>query len=139
MAKDLYDRSGRASHYIDDDGTMYTCFGQTVGFVKGESVYTNDGCTTVGSATQVEMQLHSRMMHRAAPSADAINTVDKEHPDHSANSSDTLNPPIPARPTLSWIGLPTSCSPHFRSAGLNGADASVIFSARTVPVAARHP
>ncbi|MFK4382509.1 4-fold beta flower protein [Bradyrhizobium sp. USDA 223] len=43
MAQDFYDRSGRATHYVDDRGTFYTWGGQPVGFVQGEELYTSSG------------------------------------------------------------------------------------------------
>ncbi|WP_064696079.1 4-fold beta flower protein [Rhizobium aegyptiacum] len=40
---DFYDRNGRATHYINDAGKVYTWSGAPVGFVRGDSVYNNRG------------------------------------------------------------------------------------------------
>ena len=43
MPEDFYDRAGRASHYIDDNGTFYTWGGRPIGFVQGEELYNYAG------------------------------------------------------------------------------------------------
>src|SRR4051812_6130072 len=43
MSQDFYDRAGRATHYIDDNGTFYTWSGQPIGFVQGEELYSSSG------------------------------------------------------------------------------------------------
>lgn len=43
MAWDFYDRNGHATHYVNEDGTLYSWGGQPMGFLQGEELYATSG------------------------------------------------------------------------------------------------
>ncbi len=43
MTMDFHDRNGRATHYINPNGVLYSWGGQALGKLHGENLYNNSG------------------------------------------------------------------------------------------------
>lgn len=108
MAHDLYGRDGRPTHYVNNDGTLYTWGGSPIGFVNGEEIYTSSG-RHVGRLSNGWMRDRSEnaVAFTAGASGGPIPPVPAVPPVKSIPSIPPIRgipqiPPIPAIPTFGW-------------------------------------
>jgi hypothetical protein len=110
MARDFCGRDGRATHYVENDGTLYTWGGTPMGFVNGDEIYTTSG-RHVGRLSNgwVRDKSGNAVAFTGSPSGGPIPPIPAIPPIKSIPAIPPIRsipqiPPIPAIPTLSWSG-----------------------------------
>jgi hypothetical protein len=108
MARDLYGRDGRATHYVDDNDTLYTWGGRPIGFVNGEEIYTSAG-RHVGrlSGGWVRDKSGNAVAFTSGASGGPIPPIPAIPPIKAIPAIPPIRsipqiPPIPSIPTLGW-------------------------------------
>ncbi|GLK68096.1 4-fold beta flower protein [Hansschlegelia plantiphila] len=109
---DFYDRSGRASHYINNNGTLYRWDGTPLGFVRGQNVYSNRGIhVAVVSGGWIRDHKGAAVLYSPGnlTSGGPLPPVPKVPPLKRIPRIPPVPavprvPPIPAVPKLSWSG-----------------------------------
>lgn len=105
---DLHNRQGKATHYINENGVLYTWNGRAVGKLHGENLYNNSGkqIGRVANGWLRDMRGNAVAYARGAsggpiPPIPQIPTI-KSIPQIPPIPSIPQIPRIPAIPTFGW-------------------------------------